>query len=120
MTVFFDSTIDSKMEIYFELVEGPFWSKWTDRDSLFQKVWLSVIRLVQNVFHQGKFMRTISLNTRYMVLFKNPKDSGHMCHLSAQLFPGDTKFLGCAYAQATLQSHGYLLLTVLSPLDLTT
>jgi hypothetical protein len=71
---------------------------------------MSVIMLVQNLFHQGKFMWTISLNTHYMVLFKNPRDAGQIRHLAAQLFPGDTKFLGCAYKQATSRSHGYLLL----------
>jgi hypothetical protein len=55
-------------------------------------------------------MRTISLNTHYMVLFKNPRDAGQIRHLAAQLFPGDTKFLGCAYKQATSRAHGYLLL----------
>jgi hypothetical protein len=47
---------------------------------------LSVVMLVQNTFHQGKFMRTISLNAHYMVLFKNPRDAGQIRHLSAQLF----------------------------------
>lgn len=71
---------------------------------------LSVIMLVQNMFHQGKFMRTISLNTHYMVLFKNPRDAGQIRHLGAQLFPGDLKFLACAYKQATSRPHGYLVL----------
>ncbi len=71
---------------------------------------LSVMMLVQNMFHQGKFMRTISLNTHYMVLFKNPRDAGQIRHLSAQLFPGNVKFLACAYKQATSRPFGYLVL----------
>lgn len=71
---------------------------------------LSVIMLVQNMFHQGKFMRTISLNSHYMVLFKNPRDAGQIRHLSAQLFPGNVKFLASAYKQATSRPHGYLVL----------
>lgn len=71
---------------------------------------LSVIMLVQNIFHQGKFMRTISLNTHYMVLFKNPRDAGQIRHLASQLFPGNTKFLVDAYKQATDRPHGYLVL----------
>ena len=35
---------------------------------------LSVIYIVQNVFHQGKGSRSISLNSHYLVLFKNPRD----------------------------------------------
>ena len=36
---------------------------------------LSVIYIVQNLFHQGKGSRSISLNSHYLVLFKNPRDS---------------------------------------------
>jgi hypothetical protein len=71
---------------------------------------LSVIMLVQNLFHQGKFMRTISLNTHYMVLFKNPRDAGQIRHLASQLFPGQVAYLIDAYKQATARPHGYLLL----------
>lgn len=71
---------------------------------------MSVILIVQNLFHQGKIMRTISLNTHYMILFKNPRDSGQIRFLAGQLFPGKTKFLVDAYKQATSRPHGYLLL----------
>ena len=33
---------------------------------------LSVTYIVQNLFHQGKVKRNISLNSHYLVLFKNP------------------------------------------------
>jgi hypothetical protein len=71
---------------------------------------LSVILIVQNLFHQGKMMRTMSLNSHYMVLFKNPRDAGQIRSLATQLFPGQNKFLVDAYKQATNQPHGYLLL----------
>jgi hypothetical protein len=71
---------------------------------------LSVIMLIQNLFHQGKFMRTMSLNTHYMVLFKNPRDVGQIYHLGSQLFPGKTDYLVDAYKQATERAHGYLVL----------
>jgi hypothetical protein len=32
---------------------------------------LSTIYIVQNIFHQGKVMRNISLNAHYIVLFKS-------------------------------------------------
>ena len=71
---------------------------------------LSIIMLVQNMFHQGQFMRTIHLNPHYMVLFKNPGDACQVCCLSDQLFPGNIKFLASAYKQATSRPHGYLVL----------
>ena len=35
---------------------------------------LSVIYIVQNIFNQGKGSRSISLNSHYLVFFKNPRD----------------------------------------------
>jgi hypothetical protein len=70
---------------------------------------LSVILIVQNLFHQGKIMRTVSLNSHYLVIFKNPRDAGQIRHLSQQLFPGKVKFLVDAYKQATNVPHGYLI-----------
>jgi hypothetical protein len=45
-----------------------------------------------------------------MALFENPRDAGQICHLSAQLFPGNVQFLAGAYKQATSRPFGYLLL----------
>ena len=35
----------------------------------------SVIFLSQNLFHQGKHSRDISLNKGYLILYKNPRDA---------------------------------------------
>lgn len=71
---------------------------------------LSVIMIVQNLFHQSKIMRTVSLNSHYMVIFKNPRDQSQIRFLGNQLFPGKSKYLVDAYKQATSRPHGYLLL----------
>ena len=49
---------------------------------------LSVIYIVQNVFHQGKEMRNISLNAHYIVLFKSPRDRQQISILARQDNPG--------------------------------
>ena len=36
---------------------------------------LSVIFILQNIFHRGKELRDMSLNCHYLVLFKSPRDS---------------------------------------------
>uniref|UniRef100_A0ABD2VU05 Uncharacterized protein n=1 Tax=Trichogramma kaykai TaxID=54128 RepID=A0ABD2VU05_9HYME len=53
---------------------------------------LSIIFITQNVFHQGAKQRDLSLNTKYMVLFKNPRDKSQIRHLAQQVFPEDPKF----------------------------
>ena len=48
---------------------------------------LSVIYIVQNLFHQGKGNRSISLNSHYLVLFKNLRDKLQVLTLAKQI-PG--------------------------------
>ena len=42
---------------------------------------LSVIWLIQNLFHQRKGNRTMNLNTQYIKLFKNPCDQQQTAHI---------------------------------------
>ena len=69
---------------------------------------LSVIFIVHDLFHQGKKMRNISLNTHYIILFKNPRDSQQISTLARQMYPGNSHFLIEAYQDATKKAHGYL------------
>ena len=68
----------------------------------------SVVHIVQNVFDKGKHQRTISLNTQYMVMFKNPRDTTQITHLAKQMYPGHVKFVQEAFIHATSKPHGYL------------
>ena len=70
----------------------------------------SVIYLAQNLFHQGKHSRNISLNTDYLVLFKNVRDKSQISHLAKQMYPQNLKFLKWAYNEATKKQYGYLFL----------
>ena len=54
---------------------------------------LSIIYIVQNIVHQGKEMRNISLNAHYIVLFKSPRDKQQMSMLARQVNPGKYKNL---------------------------
>ena len=54
---------------------------------------LSIIFIVHNLFHHGREMRTMSLNSHYLVLFKNPRDSLQITTLARQMYPGQSKFL---------------------------
>lgn len=71
---------------------------------------LSVILISQNLFHQGRGQRDISLNANYIVVFKNPRDRAQIRHLARQVYPDDPKFMEEAYYDATSKPHGYLLL----------
>lgn len=69
---------------------------------------LSVFFLTQNLFLKGRYSRTISLNSTYLILFKNPRDQSQIRHLASQMFPTNQKFLIEAYNDATKKPHGYL------------
>lgn len=71
---------------------------------------LSVMFITQNMFHQGSGQRDISLNTNYLILFKNPRDRAQVQHLGRQVCPENPKFLQEVYLDATSQPFGYLLL----------
>ena len=53
---------------------------------------INVIFVVQNIFHHGKEMRTISLNTHYFILLKDPRDRRQAMVLADQTFPGNRDF----------------------------
>jgi len=71
---------------------------------------VSVMFLTQNIFHQSKQNRTMSLNSYYLILFKNPRDATQVATLGRQMFPGKTKFLVEAFTDAMSKAFGYLLI----------
>jgi ABC-type dipeptide/oligopeptide/nickel transport system ATPase subunit len=48
---------------------------------------VSVILITQNLFHQGRFCRDISLNAKYLVLLKNVRDKQQFSYLARQVYP---------------------------------
>ena len=69
------------------------------------------IFLCQNLFNAKNELRTLSINTQYMVLFNNPRDQSSISQLSKQVFPGKNFLLNEAYHLATNnRPYGYLLL----------
>lgn len=70
---------------------------------------ISVMYIVQNLFGKNKEQRTISLNSHYMVVFKNPRDASQITHLAKQMYPGKLKYVQEAFKDATSTPHGYLL-----------
>ena len=70
---------------------------------------ISVVYIVQNLFNKSKEHRTISLNSQYLVAFKNPRDTNQISALARQVYPRHFKSVLEAYADATSVPYGYLL-----------
>ena len=67
--------------------------------------------LCQNLFSAKSELRTLSINSQYMVLFNNPRDRSAVAHLAKQVFPGNVHLMNRAYQMATNERpYGYLLL----------
>ena len=47
----------------------------------------SLVLITQNFFHQVPSSRDISLNSKYIVVFKNPRDKTQNVHLARQIYP---------------------------------
>ena len=71
---------------------------------------LSLIFIIHNLFHYGKEMRTVSLNSHYIILFKNPRDRLQIATLARQMYPGQSQFLIEAFQDATKEAYGYLVI----------
>lgn len=71
---------------------------------------ISVIFITQNIFHQGKSSRDLSLNAGYLILYKNPRDRAQIQHLARQVYPENPKFLVESFTDATSKPHTYLLI----------
>lgn len=69
------------------------------------------IFLSQTLFDRKNDLRTLSINTQYMVLFNNPRDRMSVSQLAKQVFPGKVGLLNQAYRKVTSgRGYGYLLL----------
>ena len=71
---------------------------------------MSVLFLTHNAFAQGHYSRTISLNSHYIILFRNLRDSSQIVALGKQMYPGNHQVLVEAYQDATAAKYGYLLI----------
>jgi hypothetical protein len=71
---------------------------------------LSIIYIVQNMFHLGKEMRNISINAHYIVLFKSRRVKQQISMPARQGNPGKVQEFMMSYEDATSRSHEYLML----------
>ena len=71
---------------------------------------LSIIYIVQNIFHQDKKMRNISLNAHYIVLFKSSRDKQQISMLARQVYSGRVLEFVRSYEDGTSRRHWFLML----------
>lgn len=71
---------------------------------------ISVFILSQNLFHQSKHSRNISLSTRYFILLKNVRDKAQFFHLARQIYPENARSLCQALNDAWSSPFSYFVI----------
>jgi len=70
----------------------------------------STFILLQSLFPIARMARQISLNVKYMYIFKNPRENAQFSHLIRQVLPQDNRWMQQAYAEATKNPYSYVML----------
>lgn len=71
---------------------------------------ISVIFITQNIYHQGKYSRTMNLNFSHLLVFKNVRDTQQFGCLARQIDSSKSKDLVRVYKEITKEPHTYLLI----------
>ena len=76
---------------------------------------LSLFYLTQNLYSKNKHTRDLNLNSTYLILFKNIRDSSQIQHIARQIYPNQGRFLVDAYKDAVNAAPYAFLLIDLHP-----
>ena len=72
----------------------------------------TLIYSCHNIFGKGVFARTINLNTHYLILFHNNRDTQQVQTLGCQIFGKKSAYFMDAYKKATSVDWSYLLVNL--------
>jgi hypothetical protein len=70
----------------------------------------SVIYVTQNLFAKTPEFRLLSLNSQYIFIMKNPRDSAQVSTIAGQISLKNRKLIEDSYKKATEKQYSYLLL----------
>ena len=73
---------------------------------------ISCIFITQDLYNQGEFARTITLNATYLILFENIRDSSQVMQLGSQLYHGSKHAFIHAYKSILKTSFGYMVIDI--------
>ncbi len=78
----------------------------------------TVALVLQNLYHQGRRLKTIQLNTKYVVILRSPRDIKQLSILGQQMFPRTPKAIVEAYEDVmTEHKYGHLVIDTTSECD---
>ena len=66
---------------------------------------ISLVLITQNLSQQGPSSRDILLNSKYIVVFKNPRDKTQIVHLARQVYPENISSFHKTYLDVYKDPH---------------
>ena len=78
---------------------------------------ISVILITQNLIHQCPLSRAISLNSKYIVVFKNPRNKTHIVYLARKFYPENISVFQNTYLEVCNDPHTYLFFDLTQPIN---
>lgn len=73
---------------------------------------ISCIFVTQNIFFKNPHLRSISLNSHYIVTFRQPRDLNQIQVLGRQILPHKSKVFLKIYSEATKKKYNYILINI--------
>lgn len=70
---------------------------------------VNIILLLQNIFPKNVYSRDLSLNAKYIIVHKNPRENAQIKHLARQIAPGEAGYIIDAFHETTREPYSYLL-----------
>jgi hypothetical protein len=70
---------------------------------------ITVFFITQNLFSKNPVYRDISLNSTYIILFKNPRDRSQVSLFAKQYAPGKSSVITEIFKKATATPHSYVM-----------
>lgn len=70
--------------------------------------YVSILLLTQCLYPTGRYARRISLNSAYVILFRNDRDQRQITCFASKILPGKTSYFKDAYDKGTKDRYGYL------------
>lgn len=84
------------------------------------KKYISSFLLCQNFYDKNVHLRTITLNTHYLIIFPNPRNPSQFFKIAYQIFPSKYKSLIKVYEEIAKTPYNYILIdtSILCPENL--
>lgn len=78
---------------------------------------ISLMFLLQNLYHNSSSAREIALNCQVNIIFRNDRSASQITRLASQIMPGNIPYFRHSYELATARPYGYLVIDLSPNID---